>query len=203
MPVTRQLGLGRGGAFGLAVSVLAGLGAGVLLLATAALFAGGGHGTYAPAMACFPYTMLLAMTTAGKITAPLLLLAAAQFPAYGGLLALGASRRRVWTFGRCIAAVHIIFVLACFQIQRSNFQAALVRLPNRVADISVAALAARCEADAWRCCGSGAARDTPKTGRHLEGVTSAGKKGDGLGGPCARGRLVGFGVRSDGGPEAY
>ena len=54
---------------------------------------GGGHGSYLPAILCFPYAMLLSIG-AQSITVPLLLFALAQFPIYGGVL--GWSDARPW-----------------------------------------------------------------------------------------------------------
>ncbi|MGH9364584.1 MAG: hypothetical protein ACRD1B_04880 [Thermoanaerobaculia bacterium] len=69
-----------------------------LLLFVAVKAAGGGHGTYLPAILFFPYAMAIAVPV-GSIAIPLVMLASVQFPAYGAVIgATWRSRKRstVW-----------------------------------------------------------------------------------------------------------
>lgn len=70
--------------------------------------AGGGHGTYIPAVILFPFTMLLA-SVVGVISTPLIALALLQYPAYGLLIATRENARRTMVG---IASAHIAVVMA-------------------------------------------------------------------------------------------
>lgn len=57
---------------------------GALLVGLTVIAAGGGHGSYVPAIVLFPYSMALAVPL-GSIAPPLVGLAILQYPAYGVL----------------------------------------------------------------------------------------------------------------------
>lgn len=65
--------------------ILASLLSGLLLMSLSALVAGGGHGTYVPALVLSPVAMIAAIMT-GSIGSPSVVLAAIQFPIYAAIL---------------------------------------------------------------------------------------------------------------------
>jgi hypothetical protein len=76
--------------------------------------AGVGHGDYVLARILFPYTMLSALLF-DKITAPFVLLAIIQFPAYGLILGRAAGRGRFLVALTLILVVHSVLAAACFK----------------------------------------------------------------------------------------
>ena len=84
-------------------------------LAFVALAQGGvGHGSYTIAIVAFPYAMVLAALF-DKITWPLMVLALAQFPAYGVALGLKTDRPRARARTALVLAVaHVVAIGAVF-----------------------------------------------------------------------------------------
>jgi hypothetical protein len=83
-----------------------------------AMVMGGGHGTYIPAIAIFPFGMLVAMVLTGQITWVSVFLAIAQFPVYG-FAASGGSRKA----SLILATIHVGAVaLALLFRPGSNFE---------------------------------------------------------------------------------
>ena len=102
--------------YGAAVGGLAGF----ALIFVAAIAAGAGHGSYAPAKLLFPLSMALTGIT-GTISEPLVIMAMAQCPAYGlfiGWLTARRRRRLAWTVlgvvHACAAASAMIFPASTF-----------------------------------------------------------------------------------------
>ena len=77
----------------------------------AAVCAGGGHGIYSPAAILFPYTML-STGLLKTITAPFMLLALLQFPAYGAMIGWAMHRSKGKAAVRVIAIVHALAAIA-------------------------------------------------------------------------------------------
>lgn len=73
--------------------------------------AGGGHGTYVPAILFFPYTMLGSVATQ-QIQAAHMVVAALQFPAYGFYLAQNLTKRKVLILSGIHVAVAVATVLS-------------------------------------------------------------------------------------------
>ena len=69
--------------------------------------AAAGHGTYVPAIAIFPFTMLLAILM-GPISPPLIVLALAQFPIYGFILARATEPGARLRLARRVGAIHLL-----------------------------------------------------------------------------------------------
>lgn len=92
--------------------VSSGLVVGFGSLAVAILAAGGGHGTYLPAVLLFPFTML-STAACQAITVQWSWAAIVQFPLYGAVLAvarlLGATR----VAALCLGMIHLSAVIAC------------------------------------------------------------------------------------------
>ena len=83
---------------------------------------GAGHGDYVWAKVFFPFTML-SIHAFARIETPFIVLAVAQIPLYGLLLAWSASRRPSH-LRRCalfLGALHAVAVLACFVIPIPHF----------------------------------------------------------------------------------
>jgi len=57
---------------------------------------GAGHGNYLFARVLLPYTVLLTRLTHDTVTLPLIVLGLTQFPLYGAVVGLAASRGRAW-----------------------------------------------------------------------------------------------------------
>jgi hypothetical protein len=94
------------------------LGAACLYLA---VIAGGvGHGTYFPAKALFPFTMLSVVFTP-SITTPFIVLAFLQFPLYG--LFLGALYRspRFWIAVTSLSLLHVAAAVVVFTFANPSF----------------------------------------------------------------------------------
>jgi hypothetical protein len=82
---------------------------------------GAGHGTYLFARVLFPYTMLLTRLT-DTVTLPLTVLGLAQFPLYGAVVGLAASRGRAWLVRlRWLTLAHLGAVVLCFSRTVPNF----------------------------------------------------------------------------------
>ncbi len=92
------------------VGALVGLLVGVLALLIAIFFTKGGHGSYLPAAALFPYSMLTA-SAVGEIAWPLLTLALLQFPLYGYLWLARIGRRAAIFVVHLVAAVGACIVV--------------------------------------------------------------------------------------------
>jgi hypothetical protein len=83
--------------------------------------AGFGHGTYAPMLACFPYTMLWA-DLAGLITLPAIVLGVIQLPAYGALIGWSIPTRRWRRLALLLGAVHVAAATTAFSMAaKSSF----------------------------------------------------------------------------------
>ena len=95
-------------------SGLLGAGAGIVislpLFFVAMAMAGGGHGTYIPAVLFFPYSMLGAVAFTQQIQAGHLVLAAIQFPAYGFYIAQDPTRRKFFILG----GIHFALAIATY-----------------------------------------------------------------------------------------
>jgi hypothetical protein len=103
-----------------------GIGIGVLVtpaaLFVALLSAGAGHGHYVFTRALFPYSILLTRPPDHVITYPLVWLGLVQFPIYGAIIGLAASKRLLaYSAAIVIATVHGIAVTKCFSGEFSNF----------------------------------------------------------------------------------
>ena len=95
------------------LGALVGLAVSVPVILTCIFAAGAGHGTYAPAIACFPYTMLLALPLQ-SIAGPPAIIAVLQFPAYGAGVAWSLRRPRAWPTWLSLAAVHSAIAVVTF-----------------------------------------------------------------------------------------
>lgn len=94
------------------IGALVGALVGMAAMVIAVALAGGGHGTYIPAVALFPLPMITTLVT-GSVTPVAIALAFVQFPLYG--LAVGsapASRRERALL--TLALVHVLLVAAAF-----------------------------------------------------------------------------------------
>jgi len=85
---------------------LVGLGIAAVLVPFCFFAAAGGHGTYAPMIACFPYTMLSAAIS-GRIDYLPLVFGLFQFPGYGGLVGWSRTRSKGLPIGFSLAIAHI------------------------------------------------------------------------------------------------
>ena len=81
---------------------------------------GAGHGDYFLATILFPFT-ILSTVLFGSITLPFILLAAAQYPAYGILLGLASMRGRFQRAASALLVVHASAVTACLIFIGENF----------------------------------------------------------------------------------
>jgi hypothetical protein len=108
-----------------AINLLAGVGVGVLIapfpLFLAIVSAGAGHGHYEFARLFFPYTLLLTRLTGNTISLPLILLALAQFPLYGGLIGLCRDAKRAAFAALLIFVAHAAAAAVCFSGVIPNF----------------------------------------------------------------------------------
>ena len=104
---------------------MAGVGVGVLIAPVALFLAiasgGAGHGHYEFARLFFPYTLLLTRLTGNTITLPLILLALAQFPLYGGLIGLCRDAKRATFAALLIFVAHAAAAAVCFSGVIPNF----------------------------------------------------------------------------------
>jgi hypothetical protein len=100
--------------------IAAGFGAalGIFAAQVSVVAAGGGHGSYFPAVVFFPFTMLSVLVTE-SISIPAMVLALAQFPCYG--LAIGSAMAgRHARLGAVLAAVHGAAVLLALATLRGG-----------------------------------------------------------------------------------
>jgi hypothetical protein len=108
-----------------AINILAGVGLGALIapiaLILAIVSAGAGHGHYEFARLFFPYTMLLTRLTGDTITLPLIILALAQFPLYGGIIGLCRDAVRAAYAAILIFVAHAAAAAVCFSGAIPNF----------------------------------------------------------------------------------
>ena len=100
--------------------VLVGVALSAVLLPVCVFAAGGGHGTYVPAIVLFPCTMLRAEAVK-RITLPSLLLAVGQFPAYGGMAGWARSKQRSMAAASVIVFAHVVAVLFALSAAAENF----------------------------------------------------------------------------------
>jgi hypothetical protein len=103
------------------VGTLGGVALGAASIVIAVAYAGGGHGTYAPAKILFPYTMCLAMAIAGSITPPLMALALLEFPLYGFSIGRAASRGQTKTVVYLIIILHTLTWVLCLFVKSDTF----------------------------------------------------------------------------------
>ena len=82
-----------------------------ICLLLALVSAGAGHGDYVLARVLYPYSLLLTRLT-GSLSMPFVILAVAQFPAYGWLFGMARSRGTKWHIAAI--AIHIVSVLITF-----------------------------------------------------------------------------------------
>lgn len=97
-----------------------------LALAAGLFSAGAGHGDYVLAKALFPYTMLSTAFT-DTITIASLIIAIAQFPVYGVVLASGAQSSSFRTVVFALLIIHLIAVLLAFLFSGDSFAGLVVR----------------------------------------------------------------------------
>ncbi len=108
-----------------AIKMIAGVGVGAVIAPVALFLAiasgGAGHGHYEFARLFFPYTLLLTRLTGNSITLPLILLALAQFPLYGGLIGLCRDAKRATFAALLIFVAHAAAAAVCFSGAIPNF----------------------------------------------------------------------------------
>jgi|SRR5580698_6835202 hypothetical protein len=108
-----------------AINIIAGVGLGALIAPIALILAiasgGAGHGHYEFARLFFPYTMLLTRFTGDAITLPLIILALAQFPLYGGIIGLCRGAIRAASAAILIFVAHAVAAAGCFSGAIPNF----------------------------------------------------------------------------------
>jgi hypothetical protein len=108
-----------------AINVVAGVGLGALIAPIALILAiassGAGHGHYEFARLFFPYAMLLTRLTGDTITLPLIILALAQFPLYGGIIGLCRHAMRAAYAVILIFVSHAVAAAVCFWGAIPNF----------------------------------------------------------------------------------
>ncbi|MDQ3817399.1 MAG: hypothetical protein M3362_06880 [Acidobacteriota bacterium] len=80
----------------------------------------GGHGDYFLAKLLFPFTMLSTIPF-GSITVPFILLAVAQFPAYGVVLGRANEKGRFMPAACVVLAVHALAAATCLMWVGENF----------------------------------------------------------------------------------
>ena len=102
------------------IGIAAGAGTGAAAMLLALVMAAGGHGTYAPAVALFPFTMLSTLLTHDVISPAAIVFAFLQFPIYGFVAAsvTGLHRKRAMIV---IVAVHIAAIVISFLFLRGTF----------------------------------------------------------------------------------
>ncbi|HEX4072250.1 MAG TPA: hypothetical protein VHX68_13815 [Planctomycetaceae bacterium] len=108
-----------------AIYLPAAVGLGVLIaplpLFLAIVSAGAGEGHYVFARLFFPYTVLLTRLTGNTISLPLIILALAQFPLYGGLIGLSRNAKRAGFAAALIFVAHAAAAAVCFSGAIPNF----------------------------------------------------------------------------------
>lgn len=90
-----------------------------LLLVICVFPAGGGHGTYIPAIIFFPFG-LISFILFDELITPFIILAILQFPLYGILLDynIGKGKKRLIINSICIA--HIVLTIVIFLFKADN-----------------------------------------------------------------------------------
>jgi hypothetical protein len=81
---------------------------------------GAGHGNYLLAKILFPFTMLSTIPF-GSIIVPFIVLAVAQFPAYGIILGLANGRGRGMRTAGAMLVVHALAAAACLMLIGDDF----------------------------------------------------------------------------------
>ncbi len=101
---------------------LVGVGIAAVMIPFCFFAAGFGHGTYAPMIACFPFTMLGAAAI-GRISVALIVLGVLQFPAYGAVVGWSRAKARSVPVFAALAVVHVIVGAAAAFVaeKRGNF----------------------------------------------------------------------------------
>jgi hypothetical protein len=101
------------------IGVAVGILAGVVAMDFAVFCAGGGHGTYVPATALFPFSMLSTALTGGVISPAAIGLAFLQFPIYGFVMASATpgNRKRAIVI---LAALHVAAAVIAFVVLRGG-----------------------------------------------------------------------------------
>jgi hypothetical protein len=79
-----------------------------------------GHGDYFLAKLLFPFTMLSTIPF-GSITVPFILLAVAQFPAYGMILGRANEKGKFMHAAVVMLAVHVLAAASCLMWVGENF----------------------------------------------------------------------------------
>lgn len=100
---------------GLAVGVVIGIAA----VAVAIMAAGAGHGTYIPAIAMFPFAMILTPLT-DSISPIAMVVALVQFPLYGWLIARASARGNGSRVVAVIALAHGVVAVAAYGLIRTT-----------------------------------------------------------------------------------
>lgn len=93
----------------------------IVFLFAAALFAGGGHGSYLAAQILFPFTMAGTFLT-GMITMPLIAIGLLQFPLYGMVLDHGRSRNALGKYAAILAGLHLVAILFALLFTAGTFR---------------------------------------------------------------------------------
>ena len=99
--------------------VAVGIVASVVAMAFAVFCTAGGHGTYMPAVALFPFAMLSTALTGGVISPAAIGLAFLQFPIYGFVMASatpGNRKRAIVILG----ALHVVAAVIAFVVLRGG-----------------------------------------------------------------------------------
>lgn len=91
------------------------------LLFVAILFMGGGHGTYIPAMALFPFG-LISTILFDRITMPFVVLAIIQYPLYGLIIDKARQANKSKIVWPILIAVHIILALLLIRMTGENWR---------------------------------------------------------------------------------
>jgi hypothetical protein len=80
---------------------------------------GGGHGNYTPAIALFPFGMLIALALTDQITGFSIAVALTQFPIYGLIMSSGSRKVRFCV----LAGLHAVAVILALMLRAgSNFE---------------------------------------------------------------------------------
>lgn len=91
------------------------------LLFVAILFMGGGHGTYIPAMALFPFG-LISTILFDRITTPFVVLAIIQYPFYGFIIDKARQTNKGKVVLSIIIVVHIILAVLLISMRGENWR---------------------------------------------------------------------------------
>jgi hypothetical protein len=97
------------------IGIAVGAGAGAAGLLFSFQMAGGGHGTYAPAVALFPFSMLSTLLTHDVISPAAIAFALLQFPIYGFVAASMTGHLRTRAI-IALGAVHITAIAVSFML---------------------------------------------------------------------------------------